>query len=467
MKKSTMIWILIYVATTIVFTLFSPFILSRISIVQGNIKLSFDVNSYVALVAFIFQNIAFTILFTRFLNTLKFPQKLFAMTVPMTITFVALIFFVYNINEINIPETTIVRSVLNINATNNNNSLWAVILTIVYLVFMFVSFIFVCKPIKQVEKALERLSDGRIKNEILIGGGKQFKQIEYSLNKINDNYKEKENLLKKTNLEYEKYVPKQFLKFLGKNSILELELGNNVKKEVTTMFCDIRNSTEVSTSLSLEDNFNYINSYLKVVAPIIRKHNGFIDKYMGDGILAVFVSPSKAIECGHAINKVIQEKNMSNKTMVGLDLGISIHTGEVMFGIVGDEQRKSPSIIADSVNLASKMDNINRVFGTTLVFSKETLNNLPSKYPLSYRYVGAMKLDKKESLSMFESLEVYNKKDRDNLIKHKAQFETAVRSFDLAKFELAKEQFAETLKKEKKDKVCYAYYNKCEEKLSK
>lgn len=468
MRKSTKIWILVFIASSIVFALFSPFIFSRISLVQGSLAYSFDINSYVAFGALILQQISQTILFVRFLQILSMPNKLFVMTAPLTLSFAAIIYFTYNLNSINTPETALVKSVLKISTTNNNNLLWTIVLTIAYLILLFISFILVCKPIKQVEKAVERLSDGRIKNEIVISGGKQFKEIEHSLNKINNNYKEKENLLKKTNIEYEKYIPKQFLKFIGKNSVLELELGNNVQKEVTTMFCNIRNSTQVSTTLSLEDNFNYINSYLKVVAPIVRKYNGFIDKYLGDGILAVFVKPNEAIECAHAINKSIKDKNLQDKNSPNLEVGISIHTGEVAFGIVGDESRKTPTIISDSVNFASKMDDVNKTYGTTLIFSKETLNNLPAKYPLSYRYIGSLKMSKKgDGMSIFESLETYNKKERDVLIKHKSQFETAVRSFDMAKFELAKNQFSEVFKNEKKDKVCYAYFNVCEEKLSK
>ena len=113
---------------------------------------------------------------------------------------------------------------------------------------MYFSFKLACKPIKKVEKALYRLSNGKVNSEIEVGGGKQFQEMENNLNKINENYMAKEELIKKTNLEYEKYVPKQFAKFLGKNSILELELGNQVQKEVTTLFVDIHNSTSVMIS---------------------------------------------------------------------------------------------------------------------------------------------------------------------------------------------------------------------------
>ena len=100
---------------------------------------------------------------------------------------------------------------------------------------VFLTFKILTKPLKKLEQALERLSDGNVGDKIILGGGKQFVKMEYDLNKINENYRKKENIIKQTNVEYEKYIPKQFVKFLGKNSILDLQVGTQVKKEVTTL----------------------------------------------------------------------------------------------------------------------------------------------------------------------------------------------------------------------------------------
>ena len=253
---------------------------------------------------------------------------------------------------------------------------------------------------------------------------------------------------------------------MGKNSILELELGNQVQKEVTTMFCDIRNSTATSSTLSLEDNFNYINSYLKVVSPLVRKHGGFVDKYLGDGILAVFMKAENAMECAVQIVKAIEQKNKSSVATPSMDVGISLNTGEVVFGVVGEEERKSPTIISDTVNLASKMENINKFFHTKIIFSKRTLNSLRNEYPLSYRFIGTLTLEDKDYLSMFECLDSYDKKTREKLESVKVTFEQGVRYYNLGKYHNAKENFQLVLKRSREDKVAYMYYNKCEQKIS-
>ena len=338
-------------------------------------------------------------------------------------------YFMATINNYQNNTVSLVKQVLQINANNYNNYLWIILLTVIYLLLVFLTFKIITKPLKRLEQAIERLSDGNVGDKIIIGGGRQFRKMEFDLNKINDNYRKKETIIKQTNSEYEKYIPKQFIKFLGKNSILDLQVGSQVTKEVTTMFCDIRNSTQVSTTLSLEENFNYINSYLNVVSPIIRKYNGFIDKYLGDGIMAVFTRSRQAYDCAHAIIKAVNEKNSSNISMPNLDVGVSLNTGDVVFGVVGDETRKSVTIISDSVNFTAKIGEVNKVFGSLITFSKSTLNDLSANININYRYVGNLKFDNKEYISIFESLDAYPRIKREKLVKNKVLFEQGVRAY--------------------------------------
>lgn len=463
MRTSTKVWIILFIISSVLGLLLGGAISEGI-ILENGINLNFSLLGYIGLGFILLNVISFNVLFFRFLASQPFSRLLFFITIPVTLTSAVLCFYLLNINAMQNMPSEYVRQFLNVNEVNNNQYLWLVLVVISYLLILFISFKFACKPLKKIQDATRRLSNGRVASDIQIGGSKQFAEIGNNLNKINENYKEKENLIKKTNLEYEKYIPKQFLKFLGKNSILELELGNQVQKEITTMFVDIHHSTSTSTTLSLEENFNYINSYLNVVSPIIRKFNGFVDKYLGDGILAVFIKPENALECSIAISKAVDNKNMNTKNLPNLEVGISINTGKVVFGIVGEEERKSPTIISDAINLASKMNDFNKYFGSKIIFSKRTLNSLKIDYPLAYRYVGTLAFeDDREHTSLFESLEHYEKRKRDKLENDKTQFEQAVRYFNLGKCHQAKEIFEKILKNTRGDKVAYMYYNKCEQ----
>lgn len=468
MRTSTKILIALTVALFIANIFLTKYLLAAIVPTGNGFEFNFTSLAWVGLALQILYNVFFTILFIRFLKTQRLSNSIFFSLAPLTLVYGAIMVYITAVKNMTGVTAESIRATLNIVTEENsyNNLLWAGLATIVYLILVFVIIVFACRPLSKVENITQKLGDGRMKyDDFKVGGGKQFTEIEHSLNKINYNYKEKENKLRQTNLETQKFIPKQFFKFLGKSSIEELELGNQVKKTATTLFCDLKSSTNISRSLSLEENFNYINSYLKVVAPLIRRFDGFIDKYLGDGVLAVFSKPQDAIECAHAILKAIEVKNKSQKELPAIDARISINTGDVIFGIVGDEERKSPTIISDAVNLASKMEEINLYIGTKLLISKQSLNDLPQNFEFDYRYTGALSLDDGGQIPLFESLNYYPKNKKEKLKKLKNKFEEAVRTYNDKDYENAKEIFSYILHYVPDDKPSFVYFNKCCEKL--
>ncbi|MBO7528027.1 MAG: hypothetical protein J6T74_09115, partial [Clostridia bacterium] len=171
-----------------------------------------------------------------------------------------------------------------------------------------------------------------------------------------------------------------------------------------------------------------------------------------------------AYDCAHAIIKAVNEKNLQNVSMPNLDVGVSLNTGDVVFGVVGDDNRKSITIISDTVNITAKMGEINKMFGSIIIFSKATLNDISASVMINYRYIGNLKQNDKEYTSIFESLDAYPRAKRDKLIKNKVAFEQGVRAYVNGKYDLAVRAFEEVYKKEKDDKVCYTFYNKAKEK---
>ena len=468
MRLSTKIFLAIFIVTLVPALVLSKYIFEGIKPTNTGFSVAFSTPAIIGLCLLAVSMIFGVICYVRFLRVLKLSKVLFFSVTPLTLLYGLSVYIIADLGAL-LPESTAnaVRVVLNISGGNKYNSiLWAVLLTLVYVLIVFIIFSYVCRPIQRIEKITQRLGDGRINDRaILIGKTKQFRKIEDSLEKINYNYKEKENLVKQADLEAQKFIPKQFLKFLGKGSITELELGNQVQKRATTLFCDLLSSSKVSTTLSLEENFNFINSYLNVISPLIRKYDGFVDKYMGDGILAVFPRAERAIECAHAIIRTIEVKNKSQKDLPNIETKISINTGDVIFGIVGEEERKSPTIISDVVNLASKMEEINKFMGTRIVFSKQTLNEIPEKFEFQYRYIGSLGLEN-VNLPLFESLAIYPREKREKLFRLKNKFENGVRAYNDGNFKEAKNLFEEILKYVSDDKPSYVYFNKANDKLS-
>ncbi len=230
---------------------------------------------------------------------------------------------------------------------------------------------------------------------------------------------------KRLTISINKFIPAEFLAYLKKTDVADLVLGDHVKKDMTIFFSDIRAFTELSEALTPEESFAFINSYLSRVVPVITEHKGFVDKYMGDGIMALFSEnggSDDSIECAIAIQHKIQEYN-GHRAKMGyrpIAMGIGIHTGPLMMGVVGVQDRMEGTVISDSVNLASRLQSIAKAFNIPLVISERTFMSLsdPGKY--KYRFIGKVRVKGKDApVSVFEifdglSEELFERKMRAN-----------------------------------------------------
>ncbi len=190
--------------------------------------------------------------------------------------------------------------------------------------------------------------------------------------------------LLRLNKAYQRFVPNQFLQILHKNSITEVELGEAVQRKMTALFSDIRDFTALSEHLSPEENFQFINAYLSCMEPTINQNNGFIDKYIGDAIMALFpVNPDDAVKA--AIAMLQQLKIYNQKQPLGIHpvrIGIGINTGSMMLGTVGGINRMDSTVISDAVNLCSRVEALTKTYRVSILITQYTLLELaaPSHY---------------------------------------------------------------------------------------
>jgi class 3 adenylate cyclase len=128
--------------------------------------------------------------------------------------------------------------------------------------------------------------------------------------KLYSEVKESERKLTQFNEASSRFIPCQFLQFLDKKSIVDVKLGDSVQKEMSVLFADIRDFTTLSESITPEDNFKFINAYLTRMEPVIVAHQGFIDKYIGDAIMALFSgNADDALKAGIAMLHRLAEYN--------------------------------------------------------------------------------------------------------------------------------------------------------------
>ena len=189
---------------------------------------------------------------------------------------------------------------------------------------------------------------------------------------------------------YSRFVPRQFLNLLGIEDIRKVELGQQVERKMTILFADIRDFTSLSETMSPQENFNFLNSYLVQMEPVITAHGGFIDKYVGDAIMALFPdSPDAALRCGLAMLKRLDEYN-DGRARAGyrpIKIGIGINTGIVMLGTIGGAARMDGTVIGDAVNLAARLERLTKEYRVSLLISENTLYCLDQPREWSIRFL--------------------------------------------------------------------------------
>ncbi len=185
---------------------------------------------------------------------------------------------------------------------------------------------------------------------------------------------------------YSRFVPQELLHFLQKESVIELQLGDHVSKEMAILFSDIRGFTSLAETMTPQENFNFINTYLGYVSPEIANYNGLIMKYMGDGIMAIFPNGvDDALQASIAQAQRLRDYNQHRRAAghIPLSVGMGIHVGRMMVGIVGESHRMQGDALSDNVNLTARLEGLTKYYGVQLLISEDVLHKLTDcdRYP--------------------------------------------------------------------------------------
>jgi len=272
--------------------------------------------------------------------------------------------------------------------------------------------------------------------------------------------------LAKVNTAYSRFVPNEFIRLLGHESILDVKLGDHVKREMAILFSDIRSFTTLSEQMSPEENFDFINSYLKMVVPAIRNHQGFIDKYIGDAVMAVFPQQAEdALRAAIAMQKQVLRYNCDRVANgeVPIAIGTGIHVGSLMLGTVGEEQRMEETVISDAVNVASRLEGLTKIFGSTVIFSEKILIELEDPTQYKYRFLGKVPVKgRKDAISVFEAFDGEAPELIEVKVKTRVDFELGISFYYDRKFVEGSEMFERVLKKNSADKAALLYLERCQ-----
>ncbi|MBW4682758.1 MAG: AAA family ATPase [Microcoleus vaginatus WJT46-NPBG5] len=284
--------------------------------------------------------------------------------------------------------------------------------------------------------------------------------------KLYTEVRENESRLAQLNKAYERFVPNQFLQFLGKSSIIDVELGDQVQLEMSVLFSDIRDFTTLSESMTPEDNFKFINSYLSRMEPVINENNGFIDKYIGDAIMALFSGEAdNAVKAGIAMLHCLVEynQNRANCGYAPIQIGIGINTGTLMLGTVGGQNRMDGTVISDAVNLASRVEGLTKNYGVSLLITQSTYSRLENPSQYAIRTLDMVKVKgKSELVTVYEVFDADPPALKEGKLATLPLFAEALAFYSEGKLGEAARLFADCLGQGQGDRVARIYFERCQ-----
>lgn len=267
----------------------------------------------------------------------------------------------------------------------------------------------------------------------------------------------------------EKFVPHEFLANLNKKSIVDINPGDHIQKDMTIMFTDIRNFTTLSENLTPNETFDLVNNFLAAMNPIIKSCGGFIDKYMGDSIMAIFPNnPNDALSAAIAMYCKVNQLNSEAKiSSFPLKIGMGIHTGSMMLGTVGDADHMDGTVISDAVNIASRLEGLTKLYNTPTILSGDLLSHISNREDLELRFLGKIRVKGRVGhIKIYELLSSNDQQITKLKLESNHLFGQALEHFYKKEFTNAYSLFSTIVQKCPQDAIA-AIYLKQSEKLQK
>lgn len=341
-----------------------------------------------------------------------------------------------------------------------------IIASLIYI-FLFVKWtaIDIVYPVRELIFNMQKTGDGKNVNYTVVRSNDEIGELAERFNEMTGQIERYISRIEKMNKAYYRFVPKQFLDFLEKDNITEVQLGDQVQKEMSVLFTDIRDFTTLSEILSPKETFDFLNEYLSVMEPLISRNHGFIDKYIGDSIMALFVgnvenSIDAAIEMRVALADFNVQRKLDGKNPI--DSGIGIHTGNLMLGVVGGHGRMDGTVVSDAVNLASRIEGLTKMYGTSIIISQDTLIKLEDPGRYDYRFLDVVKVKgKKEAVYIFEVLNGEPEKIKQLKIETKADFGKGLQLYKNKAFDEALGLFRKVFELNPHDHAAELYIARC------
>ena len=267
---------------------------------------------------------------------------------------------------------------------------------------------------------------------------------------------------------FEKFVPMRYIESMAKEGLESIMLGNAEEVAVTVLFSDIRGFTDLSEKMTADEVLKFLNSYLRRMSDIIAKQHGFIDKFIGDAIMAIFdaKASNNAVDASIEMMRALPSFNRKRKQSgyEAIHIGIGLHHGPAVIGTVGSNDRMDSTILGDTVNLAARMEGLTKMYGCPLMITESTLKKLRNRKQYSVREVDTVMVKgKAEPVKIFDVFDWETPPRREKKEQTRPHLEKGRRHYKKRKWDQALKEFRAGHALAPRDQVFKIYIQRCEE----
>ena len=275
---------------------------------------------------------------------------------------------------------------------------------------------------------------------------------------------------------FQKFVPKQFVDHFSQSGSKSgaLELGRANEDDMAVLFCDIRGFASLSEDMQPQELMNFLNSYFLRMNDPIHQNKGFIDKFIGDAIMALFDHPggNKADKAFDAVNAAIDlykalelyNSQRAKANYAAIRIGIGIHIGPVIIGTVGSDDRMDTTVIGDSVNLSSRLESLAPQFSADIVVTEALIKNVKAhpEANVKYRILDFIRVKgRKSPLEVYEILNHLDEKTQDLRVRTSEFIEQGIALRKAQKWRLAIAAFQQALIVDPTDELIIHHLEQC------
>ncbi len=236
------------------------------------------------------------------------------------------------------------------------------------------------QPILNLRQSAARIAAGDLSYRAPIDRRDELGALARSFNDMSGSLQASFGQLQQTIESFERFVPDKFLQVIAPRGIENITVGEYAKRHMTILFSDIRGYTTLSESQTPEATFHFLNEYIGYVGAAIDQHGGFIDKYIGDAVMAIFDEPHTdgALRAAIAMQIAIQQFNQKRDSqgLAPIASGIGIHQGEVVMGTVGFAARMDSTVIGDAVNVSSRIESLTKHYNCEILITSNVIDAL-------------------------------------------------------------------------------------------